>query len=228
MAPPSKWTKIAKNKQNETENLQRSQTQRQNKSIYRRNNLDIHVVNNEDSNQNNEGSHINEQLQSIPPCIPTLDYTLLARESIKQQGLINSNNSSALNDSHNTTAETQSTSFQSVENVDNNVDNTETVTLLPPLRSDLLIGERNPRVIPPMQPSSTCMPSDVSSVANVNRGHVSMPGPQERQSNKDGNPLFNIVDQIFNAEPAVTATSDTELCHGPILGSVLFLLLNRG
>ena len=84
-----------KNKQNETETLQRSQTQRQTKSIYRRNNLDIHVVNNEDNNRNNEGSHTNEQLQSIPPCIPTIDYTLLAREIIKQQGLMNSNNSSA-------------------------------------------------------------------------------------------------------------------------------------
>ena len=219
MAPPSKRRKITKTKQNGTETRQRPLTQRQTKSIYRRN-LDIqnvHVVNNEDtdSNRNNEGSHT-EQLQSIP----TIDYTLLAREIIKQQGLMNSNNSSAgvqaLNNSHNT-AETQSTSFQSVENVDNNVHNTETVTLLPPLRSDLLIGERNSRIIPPIQPPSTCLPSDVSSVAHVNRGHVSMPGPQERQLNKDDNPLFNIVDQIFNAEPAVTATSGTELCHGPIL-----------
>lgn len=122
-----------------------------------------------------------------------------------------------LNDSHNTTAETQSASFQSVENVDNNVDNLEPVTLLPPLRKGLLIEERNSRVIPPIQPSSTCMPSAVPSVPNVNRGHVTMPEPQERQSNKDDNPLFNLVDQICNAEPAVTATSGTEFCHGPIL-----------
>jgi len=70
--------------------------------------------------------------------------------------------------------------------------------------------------------------SDVYSVTNLNRGNLAMPGPQnqyiqtvcqtvERQSNKDDNPLFNIVDQIFNAEPAVTAISGTELCHGPIL-----------
>jgi hypothetical protein len=36
-----------------------------------------------------------------------------------------------------------------------------------------------------------------------------MPEPQKRQSNKDDNPLFNLVDQICNAEPAVTATSGT-------------------
>jgi hypothetical protein len=82
-------------KQTAPETLQRSQTHRQTKSIYRRNNRDIRVVNNEDSNRNNEGSHTNEQLQSIPPGIPTIDYALLAREIIKQQGLMNSNNSSA-------------------------------------------------------------------------------------------------------------------------------------
>ena len=74
------------------ETLQRSQTHRQTKSINRRNNRDIRVVNDEDSNRSNEGSHTNEQLQSIPTGIPTIDYALLAREIIKQQGLMNSNN----------------------------------------------------------------------------------------------------------------------------------------
>jgi len=114
MVPPTKRRKISNKKQGETETPQRPQ--RQAKSTYRRNNLEI--VNNEGSNReivNNEGSHTsqvqsmyntNEQLQSIPPRMPAIDYTLLAREIIKQQGLMNSCNSSAgdqtLNDSHNT------------------------------------------------------------------------------------------------------------------------------
>lgn len=48
---------IAKNKQTET--MQRSQ--KQPKSTYRRNNRDIHVINNEESNCNSEGSHTNKQ-----------------------------------------------------------------------------------------------------------------------------------------------------------------------
>lgn len=48
---------IAKNKQTET--MQRSQ--KQPKSTYRRNNRDIHVINNEESKCNSEGSHTNKQ-----------------------------------------------------------------------------------------------------------------------------------------------------------------------